>query len=519
MLKKFVMMACFLLTSCMVGPNYKEPKKPIAHDWIKNDSTVKSKHNPARHAKWWRVFHDPNLSALIEAGYQNNLTLQSAGVRVLQMRAQLAQSVGSLYPQQQALIGNYQYYRMGGGYLESVLPSNFTAATLGFSANWEIDFWGKYRRAILSNDAAFLASYAAYDQALVTLVADIASMYVNIRTTQSLITVTQQNINLQSASLKLTKSRYNAGQISLQDVEQAKTELAETQSQLPTLISQLQQQKDALGVLLGTTPDKVNAVISKRYGIPIAPKEVAVDIPKEALARRPDIHEARLNAIAQSELIGATKASLYPALSLSGTFTFAANTINGSSMSDLFSWSNRNVTAGPAINWPLLNYGQITNSVRAQDAAFQQALLSYMNLVLQAQQEVQDSITRFIEAKKTEALLAKASRSSVIATKLTMIRYKEGEVDYTTVLYAQQQQLRVQSSLVQAQGEVPQALIALYRALGGGWQIRGCCDVVPAAMKADMAKRTNWGDLLQQSNHQPPTTKKQQTKQLYLPNW
>lgn len=511
------LLASLCLTSCMVGPDYKEPQKPIANHWVNKDASVKERR--VENALWWTVFRDSNLTQLIDKGYHNNVSLQSAGVHILQMRAQLAQSVGSLYPQQQSVYGNYNYYRMGGSYLQNVLPPTFYAALLGFSANWEIDFWGKYRRAIQSNDATFLASLAAYDHALVTLTADIATAYINIRTLQSLIQVTQQNIQLQTTSLKLATSRYNAGQVSLQDVEQAKTELAETQATLPTQITQLQQQKDALAVLLGLPPDQVDQFIFKRHGIPKAPLKVAVGIPKNTLDKRPDIHQARLEAIAQSEAIGATKASLYPSLSLVGTFSLASNTINNSSISDMFNLSNLDITAGPALNWPVLNYGQITNAVRTQDAVFQQALLSYLNVVLKAQQEVQDNITRYVEAKKSEQLLYKANHSALLSTKLTLIRYREGEVDYTSVLYAEQQQLRVQTSFVEAQGEVPLALVALYRALGGGWQIRKGNDIVSEQTKETMAARTNWGVLLKQDHHEPPATMAQEIEQLYLPTW
>ena len=501
----------------MVGPNYKEPKPKVAKHWLQQNATVKEA--PIQDAKWWALFHDPNLTALIHAGYHNNLSLQSAGVRVLQARAKLAQSVGNLYPQQQALTGNYNYYRIGGSYLQGVLPSTFDAATLGLGVIWEIDFWGKYRRAIKANDASFLASLAAYDQALVTLTADIASAYIKIRTDESLIRVTEENIQLQKMSLRLTSSQFRAGQVSMLDVQQATTELAETQSSLPSLISQLQTQKDALAVLLGILPGQVDALLLKHHGIPKAPIEVAVGIPREALNRRPDIHQARLEAIAQSEAIGMVKAGLYPAFSLTGNFSFSSNNIGNSSVSDIFHWSNRTITAGPAVNWPLLNYGQITNSVREQDAVFQQALLNYQNTVLRAQQEVQDNMTRYVEAKKSEGFLTKADHSAVLATKLTLIRYREGESDYTTVLNAEQQQLRVQTSLVNSEGEVPLALVALYRTLGGGWQIRNGNDIVPKDIKCDMAARTNWGHLLEQKNHQAPVTKKEKTKQLYLPNW
>jgi outer membrane protein TolC len=319
--------------------------------------------------------------------------------------------------------------------------------------------------------------------------------------------------------LKIARSRYNAGQTSLVDVEQAQTELSQTQASLPSYYASLQRQKDSLAVLLGTVPNGADALLKKGRGIPKAPRTVAVGIPKDTLMRRPDIYQAREEAIAQSAAIGAAKANLYPALSLAGSFTFSASTIGNSSISDIFNWSNRTVTAGPAVTWPVLNYGQITNAVRVQDSVFQQALLSYMNLVLKAQQEVQDNITGYIQAKKAEYYLTKANYSATKTLKLAMIRYKEGETDFTPVLDAEQQLLRVQTSLINADGDIPQALVALYRALGGGWQIRNGNDIVPASIKKEMALRTNWGSLLKQQNHQPPVTQSQAIKQLYLPQW
>jgi NodT family efflux transporter outer membrane factor (OMF) lipoprotein len=513
MLKIFITLLCFCLSACMVGPNYKEPAKLVTDHWIKKDPSVKEL--PIQDVAWWNVFHDANLTFLINQGYQSNLSLQSAGVRVLQARAQLAQSVGSLYPQQQALLGNVNYQRIGGTSLQDVLPNNFYTAILGATASWELDFWGKYRRAILANNATYLASYAAYDNALVSLTADIATDYINIQTTEELIYVTKKNIQVQAEGLQIAKARYSAGQTSLLDVEQAQTELYETESTLPQLLSTLQKQKDLLGVLLGTTPNNVDNLLKKHRTIPNAPPKVAVGIPVETIAKRPDIYQARMEAIAQSEAIGATKANLFPAFSLTGTFAFASNTIGTSSLGNLLNWSNRNVAAGPAFNWPILNYGQITNAVRVQDAAFQQALLNYMNLVLKAQQEVQDNITQFIQAKNAERTLSIANKSAIKSTQLALIRYREGESDYTPVLDSERQQLRVQTSLTNAKGDIPKALVAIYRALGGGWQIRGCNDIVPEQMKKQMAARTNWGSLMKQQNHQPPTKK----KELYLPNW
>lgn len=501
----------------MVGPNYKEPKKQVEEHWLRQNRSVKE--STFKNEKWWSVFHDPVLAQIIHQGYQNNLNLQIAGVHVLKTRAQLAQSVGGLYPQQQAATGNYTYNRIGGQSLQEVLPPTFDTALLGFTANWEIDFWGKYRRAIQANDASFLASIAAYDSALVTLIADIAKTYMNIRTVQEKIRVTKNNIVVQREGLRIAKSRFQNGESSLMDVEQAQTELSQTQANLPSLASNEQKQKDALAVLLGTVPDNVNGLIVKSRGIPKAPSTVAVGIPKESIARRPDVYQARMEAIAQSAAIGATKASLYPSISLAGVFAFASNTIPPNSISQISNWNNRTATAGPVFNWPLLNYGQITNAVRVQDATFQESLLKYMNLVLQVQQEVQDNITAYIESKNTAYHLRQANSSAVSALKLALIRYREGETDFTPVLNAEQQQLSVQMSLVSAEGDISLALVALYRSLGGGWQLRGHNDVVPKYLKKEMADRTNWGTLLERQNHMQPTTKKQKFKELYLPKW
>lgn len=512
-----VAIALLTLTACMVGPDYQAPKVPIVKHWPKKNKTIieKRPQNPA----WWNLFHDANLTALIRQGYHGNLSLQKAGVHVLQSRAQLARTVGSLYPQQQNMNGNYQYYRIGGNYLQDVLPPTFSATTLGFLATWEIDFWGKYRRAVLSQDSTFLSSIAAYDSSLVTLTADIANNYIDLRTNQTLIDVIKQNIAIQKMSLSLTQSRYRAGEVSLLDVAQAKTMLAETEAELPTYTAALQMNKDALALLLGLTPKEIDPLIQKKYGIPKAPHHVLVGIPHEAMANRPDVEEARLNAIAQSEAIGATKAQLYPSLSLSGSFSFAANTINGASLADMFNNSNQNIIAGPLFNWPILNYGQITNQVRAQDAVFQQALLDYLNVVLKAQKEVQDNITAYIESQKTKQHLERAVKSAILATKLVLIQYREGEADYTSVLYAEQQQLAVQTKLVEAQAEVPKAVVGLYRALGGGWQMRKQNDIVPESIKKEMGQRTDWGDLLKEEHHEAPKTKEEEFRQLYLPNW
>jgi NodT family efflux transporter outer membrane factor (OMF) lipoprotein len=331
--------------------------------------------------------------------------------------------------------------------------------------------------------------------------------------------VAQANIGVQTDSLRIATVQFNSGQTSQLDVEQAQTQLSLTEASLPSLKAQLVAQRDALAVLLGLTPDKIVPLLGPPAPTPIAPAAVATGIPKDLLRLRPDVKQAEQQAAEQSAMLGVAKAQLYPAFSLSGSFGFEAGDTHGSSLGDLFKWSSHTVSIGPSVQIPIFNYGQLTNQVRAQDAAFEQSILNYQNVVLQAQQEVQDAIAAYVEAGNTVSRLNAANASAQQSTRLAMIRYVDGASDYTTVLNAEQAQLQVQNSLAQAQGAVPTALVQLYAALGGGWQIAQGHDVVPDSIKADMQKRTNWGGLLTPQAHSAPTTPGAQTRQLYVPSW
>lgn len=511
----------------MVGPDYKDPATEVASQWNTDHNGVKqasSEEMEKQDANWWKSFNDPVLNHLIETGYENNPSLQIAGVSILQSRAALGQSVGMLYPQQQSASGTYTREDLGSGsQFEGLIPEEINSATASVGASWEMDFWGKYRRAIRASNASFLASIAAYNNSLVTLTAEIGSGYIAIRTYEAQIAVTKKSIKAQKESLQIAKTQYEVGKTDLSQVQQAITALNQTEASLPSLEISLQQQKDALAVLLGVTPDNVDQLIKPKQHqkniIPKAPANVAVAIPKDVLRQRPDVLEAQLQAIAQSEGIGAVKAELYPALSLLGSFGYSSNNIGDSSTKDLFQWSNHTVSIGPSLYLPLFNYGQITNQVREQDAAFEQAILNYQNVVLTAQKEVQDGIVSYVESQKSLNSMRAANRSALTTLELTLVRYRNGEVDYSAVLNALLQQLNTELSYIDTQGSVPQGLISLYRALGGGWQIRQGEDVVSDKVKKEMADRTNWGDLLEEKSHSAPMNNAEKRDQTLYPSW
>ncbi|MBS0578766.1 MAG: efflux transporter outer membrane subunit [Proteobacteria bacterium] len=494
------MLACtgLALSGCEVGPDFVRPAAPVSSRWISEPpEAAAAAPAPVDTASWWHLFHDPTLDHLVELAYHNNLSLQAAAVHILQAQAQLRVSIGELFPQQQLLAGGVQHERQAQSTLIAPgLDPLLDTSQLGLSVSWELDFWGKYRRGIEADRAAMLASVAAYDSALVSLTSGVASTYLNILTYQQRIRVAQDNLGTQRESLRIARVQFEAGETSQLDVQQAVTQLAQTQAQIPGLENSLRAYKDSLAVLLGMTPDAIDALlVGGRADIPTAPASVATGMPKDLLRRRPDVRQAELTAAAQSAGIGVAKANLYPSFSLNGTFGFIGTSLRGGEIGDLFSWQNRSSTASASFVFPIFNYGRIVNSVRVQDAVFQQAVLTYQNTVLQAQQEVEDARSAFSAAQAALMTLTDAAASARKTTELAIVRYKEGASDYTTVLSAEQVQLQIEDSLASAQGAVPQALVSVYRALGGGWQLREGQQLLPQETREQMERRTNWGHL------------------------
>jgi len=493
-----------LAASCEVGPNYVTPKANVAGQWMENPAITNQPPDMAA-VYWWRNFSDPVLNQLVTTACESNLSLQIAGVRILQARAQLNKSIGNLFPQQQGISGQLNYARLDDGLVSQIpgINRNYLADQTLFAATWEIDFWGKYRRGIESDRATFLGSIASYDDAMVTLIADVASAYINIRTLQERLQVEMQNLDIQNESLRIATARFDAGETSELDVQQAKTQLAQTEAQIPLLDETIRQDQNGLAVLLGERPDQIDGQLTGPPRIPVAPTNVAVGIPKDLLRRRPDVQEAGLQAASLSALIGVAKANLYPAFSLSGEFGFSANNEFNNSLSDMFNWQSRALNAGAGLVMPIFNYGRIINQVRVQDAQFEQAVLNYQNTVLAAQQEVENGLTTFANEQKALTSLNQAADSARRSTDLAMIQYKGGQTDYTTVLTAEQQELSVENAAASTKGNVALGLIAVYRALGGGWEVRGKSDVISDAIKAEMKRRTDWGRMLEPSHHLP----------------
>ena len=487
---------------CMLGPNYHRPPTPLAAQWREtSDPAVDSKRQEYR--DWWSVFNDPVLVRLINVAYQQNLTLMTAGVRVLEARAELGVAIGEFYPQQQLVSASVSYNGLPISEPFNFINNTYWSDSFGAQAGWELDVWGKLRRGIETADDSFLASVADYDDVLVTLTGDVASDYVQIRTIEKQIMIARDNVVRQQDAYRIALAKYRGGAATKRDVFQAEAVLNSTQATIPQLDIQLQQTRNAVSVLLGMPPGTLDQYLAGNSEIPAVPDKVAVGIPADLLLRRPDLRKAELQAAAQCAQIGFTKADLLPAFNLTGSISTVAATISSGSLASVFTGSSLAWNVGPNVQWNILNYGQITNNVRVQDAKFQELQITYQNQVLKAQQEVEDGIVTYVDSRLAVEFLQKSVIAAEGALNIAMIQYNQGILDFTTVLTAEQNLYQAQNNLAVALGNVPQGLIAAYRALGGGWQIREGHDFVPADVRATMANRTNWGTLLSPELLQP----------------
>jgi NodT family efflux transporter outer membrane factor (OMF) lipoprotein len=494
--RRWLAVFSLVIAGCMlVGPDFRRPRAPTAARWNEaGDAHLDTSY--ADYRDWWTVFNDSDLTQLVGLAYQNNLSLRQAGVRVLEARAQLGIAIGEIYPQQQTLGASLSYNRIPGSLPYRLNRNTYWADAFEAQATWEIDFWGKLRRAIESADDSFLASVANYDNALVSLVGDVATSYVQIRTVEAQIAIARDNVVRQQTALKIARAKFQYGTATKRDVYQAEDVLGATQASIPQLTIQLIEAQNALSVLLGAPPGELGNSLAGSTSIPTTKVNLAVGMPADLLRRRPDVRQAELLAAAQCAQIGFAKADLLPTFALTGNVGVFSTNIEQASLGDVFSKSSLAFGAGPSVQWNILNYGQITNNVRVQDAKFQEAILNYQNTVLSAQQEVENGIITFVQSRRQADFLKESVTAATGAYNIAMIQYRQGIADFTTVLTAEQNLLQAQNDLALATGSVALGLISTYRALGGGWQIREGHDFIPIRTQREMKNRTNWGTLL-----------------------
>jgi len=498
-----------IVSGCMkVGPDFITPPAPVAESWMGPDAKqLTARSDP--HEEWWTVYNDPILNQLIEETYQQNLTLQIAGLRILEARAQLGIATGNLYPQQQQFGASAAALGASRNAANTISGDlDYKDLNTGFTAGWELDFWGKFRRGIEAADAQYLAAIASYEDVMTTLFAEVARSYLLIRILEERISIAKESATIQKRSLEIAENRFEGGLVTELDVQQARSLLANTMAAIPRFQADYRKTQNALSVLLGTPPRDLTDRLQKgTIGIPKPPAEVAVGVPADLLRRRPDVRRAELQAAAQSALVGVAKADLYPHFTLIGSIGLQASDSpltreGGSSLSDLFSSNSFTYFAGPSLTWDLFNYGRIKNQVRVQDARLQQLVVDYQRTVLNAAREAEDAMAEFIEGQVQAEHLADAVTASKRSVDISALQYGEGLTGYQRVLDAQRG-LRVdQDALALVRGSVAISLVNMYKALGGGWLSRSGQEIVKPETQQEMAERTDWGGLLEEPNQE-----------------
>jgi len=490
--------ATLLLGGCTtLGPDFVRPEVAEDGGWLEKNKEISSA--SMEQAEWWKLFNDPVLNTLIEKAYQQNLPLQIAGLRIFEARAQLGIAVGLQYPQSQTAGASATAVGLSENRpnFSSQADDTYRNYQAGFDAAWELDFWGRFRRGIESADANLAASVADYDNALVSLTAEVARVYVNIRILEERLKIAYDNIELQKKSLHIASVRYRNGATTDLDVQQARTNLADTRAQVPVLIKQLRQANYALSTLMGMPPAELTGMLGGAGTIPVVPDQVDAGIPAELLRRRPDIRQAELQAASQSALIGVAETDLYPSFSLLGSIGFQTSDTGNSSAGDLFDPDSLGYSVGPAFSWNILNYGRLRNNVRVKDARYQQAIVNYQNTVLKAYQEVEDAMVGLVQSREESDIRAEGAQAANRSTEISNIQYREGAVDFQRVIDSERALVLQQDQWTRARGDISLNLIAMYKALGGGWEMREGHGFISDENRKAMEQRTNWGDLLQ----------------------
>jgi multidrug efflux system outer membrane protein len=453
-----------ILSGCMIGPNFKRPQTTLPADWA--GPTAESRLlTPAEEelASWWTLFDDPTLVSLIEKAVQSNLDLKQAEARIRQARAARGIVAAGIGPTVDAT-GAYQRSRASGGSngkSGGVITDQYQA---GFDAGWELDIFGGVRRAIEAADADLQAALETRRDVLVTLTAEVARNYIDLRAFQERIAIGRQNLETQKHSAALTRLRFQAGFVGALDVANADAQVATTTSQIPLLEASARQTIYSLSVLLGRDPAALIGELSPVAAIPLASPSIPLGVPSDLLRRRPDIRRAEAEIHAATARIGVATADLFPRFTISGSLG-----VRASDFSSWFDWASRIWSFGPSASWNLFEMGRTRSNIEQQRALQDQSLITYQQTALTALQEVENALIASAKEEEHRRALHEAVGANRKAVDLATTLYTQGHTDFLNVLDTQRSLYATEDALVQSTGSVSTNLVALFKALGGGW--------------------------------------------------
>jgi NodT family efflux transporter outer membrane factor (OMF) lipoprotein len=467
---KLVVSVVALATACKVGPDYEKPSplpndQPLPDAWH-NAAVLGVSSGEADLQTWWTVLGDQTLEELLQRAALENLSLRQAIARIAEARAFVGVARGERMPVVDAT-GNVNVGQQSEATLPVVLPGATDATTLlsiGVDAAWEMDIFGKFARNIESTEAGFEGSVEDYRDVLVSLLAEVALAYVDVRAFQRRIELARANVEAQRESLQLTRDRFDAGLTSALDVAQAESNLGDTESTIPRLEQSLEFALNRLAVLVAVAPGSLHQDLAAGAGVPATPSSIAVGIPANVMRQRPDIRAAERFLAAQTAQIGVATADLYPRFSLRGFFTFNWGNVGDESTGT--GWS-----LIPGFSWNLFDRGRIRARVQVEEARTQQAFLAYEQTVLVALEDVENAMVAYFKEQERRDRLTEAVDAAERSVELVRTQYLSGLTNFQNVLDSQRSLFRFQDQLAESEGLTVQNLILLYRSLGGGWDV------------------------------------------------
>jgi outer membrane protein, multidrug efflux system len=457
-----VVIAGFGLAGCAAGPDYRQSEPNAPANWARTNTASRRAATAGAAgdlSQWWRRLNDPILSDLVNRALSSSPDLRKAQARLREARARRSMAGSEQYPSLSASASASRRASTAKG--GSAGGNQFST---GFDASWELDLFGGVRRGIEAAEADRESTEASLNDARVSLVAEVARTYFEVRSLQIRLGIAKSNLNSQAETLQLTTWRANAGLVSSQDVEQARSNYEQTLAQIPNLETSEAETEHQLDGLLGKLPGTLHARLSDGGDLPAVPAQVAVGIPADTLRQRPDVRAAERKLAAETARVGATEAARYPSFNLSGSIGLEAVTQSavGSSSGGFYS-----LLAG--ITAPIFSAGRLRDQVEVQDAVREQAQIAYEQTVLTALQEVENALVALARNRERGEALARAVEAARNAARLARQRYGAGLIDFQSVLDTERSVLSLEDSLASTRTDGVLALIRLYKALGGGW--------------------------------------------------
>ena len=441
-----------------VGPDYSEPQLAVPAGWSAGTGTDAM--DAVLLARWWHGFGDPVLDRLVADALAANLDLAQARARLREARARRGVAGAALAPSVDASLSGSRSRSSG----QSGSGSTRELYSAGFDASWELDVFGGVRRSVEAAQADLEASVESLSDTRVSLAAEVALNYIDLRTAEQRLAIAEESIAYRGENHQIIRWRQQAGLVSELDLAQATTDLESTRAVLPPLRTAVTEAKNRLAVLLGRNPGELESLVHADRPIPLAAGEIVAAIPADTLRQRPDVRVAERRLAAQTARLGEAEAARYPSFRLSGSLGLEALELDALADRDA---NTRSLFGG--ITAPVFNAGRIAANIEIQDALVEQARLAYRAAVLAALEEVENALTAVANTDARRVKLAEAAAAARTTLAIAEYRYASGLADFLSVLDAQRTQLSLDEQLAGSTGELARAQIRLYKALGGGW--------------------------------------------------